>query len=217
MSSAGQADLTTPVFAPCPVSARYLQLPTLMMSLAQDYFMQTASRWLPSVANLKYYGNDAVDEYDQTRDGIEIFLLDDYRGDQHTLLRKIVIRGGTVGIRNPGIGGSQRMGTRSVATDGKLVAKTYFGTVVAFAMSREVGEARHIAAEYEQLFSHFSNRVRKEWNLQRFFVSQLGEPGRLKQFPGFFAVPIVCDYIYEDNIELPSSGFPIRAIVVDIS
>lgn len=200
--------------AVCPYPARYLHLPSLITKFFQDYFAQTDGRFFPASKDWKFVGN-VMDDVRDFQDAIIIRRIEDDLGDAHTNFRRILTRRGPVAIRRDGIGNGLRQGFGQHGNDPQY-AVTYFGTIQSFCMSKHVGEADLLGAEAEQLLSHFCEKLRKQWSMRTFRVSQVGEPGRVKEFPGFFAVPVVLDYIYEDNVTITSGTFPLRNIVLDI-
>jgi hypothetical protein len=213
--------------APEPIPCRYIQLPTLIVNLYKQYFSlpQTdESRWLPSVRHLRYYDEQAPftdptkhgPTEDQFADQIEINRVESYTGDRHTDLPKILVRRGGVLKVNNAISDQLRQGPNG------SIGKQYYGhiytlSVVTFAFSRDAGQSEHIAAECEQLLSHFSPTLRKEFCLQRFRVNQVGDIGRIKEFPQFFATPMVVDIQYEDNVQLVDGNMPIRYLNLKLS
>lgn len=199
-----------------PMPARYLQLPTICMQFIREHFAQLTSRWIPLCEDWRFYGEDGIDNPEQMLTAVDIRRIGDYHGDRHHQNRMVLIRRGAVAVTATGIGGGLRQGVKSPPGQGQIYAKVYAGSVVCFCFSRIEGEAEMLAGEVEQLLNHYSNTIRRDLMLQRFLVSQVGEVGQIRQFPGFFAVPVVVDYIYEDNVERASTGFPIRNIRISV-
>jgi len=201
-----------------PLPCRYLQLPTVVVRVLREYFGQTDSRWLRGAAHFSYRGeNQPMEDAELTGHPLEIFRTDEYRGDAHRSLPKLVVRRNAVGTKIEGLGHGHRMGALAASQRGeKQIAVNYFGSVVVFALSSVPGEGDLLAAEVEQLLQHLADHIRCELLLEKLAVTQLGETGELAEFPGFFAVPVVLDYIYEDNVYLSRGNFPIRKIRLDI-
>jgi hypothetical protein len=203
-----------------PPAARYLQLPTQLSGILQEYFSYPADkRWLPSTDYLMWRGRDqetALLEQDRIVNSIEIGRLEDYVGDKQTGQPKILVRRGGVAKRYPGISGQRRQGMAARDELRNVVASQYGGTLICFCMSSQPGQADHLGGEVEQLFSHFGEEFRCELWLQTFRVSQVGDVGILKEFPKFFVVPVVIDYAYEDGVQVTNRRTPVRAIQVNI-
>jgi len=206
----------------CPIAVRYVQMPTVWSSLFKQYFSLPPGpdhRWMPSVAHLRYVDPQGDQQVPPTPvpteadfpDMVEIGRLDEYLGDNLTDLPKILIRRGAVAKNKLGIGDSRMMAPAvNRRAPGNLFLHSYAFSVVTFAMSRDAGQADHLGAECEQLLSHFSHVIRKEYDLNVLNVSQAGEVGRLREFPNFFAVPIVADLQYTDVVQIVTGGMPLR-------
>jgi len=210
----------TPDHATEPIPCRYLQIPTIVVQVLQRYFGQTTSRWLPGANHLVWPGPDGIATVEQAEEQfLEIGRLEEYRGDRDTSLPKLLVRRNAVGKREIGIAKATRQGgaTTPAGSHGPVSEYNYFGTVVVFAMSRLAGEADFLAAEAEQLLTHYGGEIRNQLGLARFAPTQNDAVGELEEFPEYFAVPVVIDYIYRDNIELLSGRFPIRKIVLEVT
>ena len=203
-----------------PMPARYLQISTVVVQILREYFGQTEARWLPGAAHLRWAGPQIETAQEAETSGLEIYRLGDDRGDINNLLPKLIVRRNAMGCRQSGIGGSRLMGSGNRPTDqepvGRLIRHQFFGAVLIYALSRQEGEADFLAADTHQLLAHYSELIRKSLCLTRLFPSQVGELGTLEEFPGYFAVPIVVDYIYDDTVELISNNFPIRRIKLEL-
>lgn len=208
--------ITEPEVSVQPIPARYLQLPTVITNILQDYFIQTEERWLPSSEYLVYVEGNDISKIEQTLTSLEIYRLENYRGDSHTKLPKILVRRSAVAKQPVGIAGNLRHGMSTSNNLRGVHAHSYVGTVVCFCMSRNIGQADHLGAECEQLLSHFSERIRRELLLKLFRVAQIGDIGKLKEFPEFFVVPVVIDYAYEDNVQVINRTFPVRNIQLEL-
>lgn len=210
--------------AVCPMPVRYVQLPTSFVQLFKQYFTlpaTDAARWLPSVSHLQYHDEQADGTpplpVDKFTSAVEIGRLEEYPGDRHTDLPKILVRRGGVTKSQLGIGDNVHMlpGINSGAA--KLYSHTYTLSVITFAMSRDIGQADHLGAECEQLLSHFTPAIRKTLELLKLNVSQVGEVGKLKEFPNFFVVPIVADIQYTEAVQLKDGGMPLRHVNLKIT
>lgn len=201
-----------------PLPVRYLQLPTIVVKALQEYFVQPdRDSGLPGSAHLRYYGQDAIDQNSQLENALEIYRLEEQRGDRSTTHPKVLVRRGAVGIRRRGVSGGMRQGMPTPTTiAGNVVALEYFGTVVCFCLARTPGQSEFLAAEVEQFINHFAQQMRQQLNLIRLIGGQVGDIGELEGFDNFFATPVVVDYIYEDNPQIVRQGFPTRSIVLDI-
>lgn len=203
-------DISEPIL---PMGARYLQVPTVITNWLKFYFTQTEHRWLPGASHLRYYGEDAIDDSSQLENAIEINRSEEYRADRSTTHRFLLVKRNAIALQKSAISDDIRQPSK---THESVVAARYAGSCTVFAGSSFPGEADFIAAEAEQLFTHYKSSLRKRLYLMRFVVSQIGDPGRISQFPGFFVVPVVLDYIYEDNVIVHSGPYPVRSINLDI-
>ena len=214
--------------ADCPIPCRYLQIPTAIVNLFKQYFglaPTDESRWLPSVRHLQYFDEqqaiaDPVGHPSPTEaqfaNQLEIGRVEEYPGDRHTDLPKVLVRRGGVLKTNNALSDQRRQAPNSGA--GKNIYEhVYTLSVITFAFSRDPGQSEHLAAECEQLLSHFSPTIRRKLCLQKFRVNQLGDVGRIKEFPGFFATPVVVDIQYSDNIQLVDGNMPVRYLNLNLT
>lgn len=218
-----------PTAVGCPIPVRYVQLPTVWASLFKQYFSLPPgvdTRWMPSVSHLKYVDPQGDVQVPPTPlpvetdfpDMVEIGRLDEYFGDRLTDLPKILVRRGAVAKNKLGVADGRMISPAvSKKTGGNLFLHAYAFSVVTFAMSRDAGQADHLGAECEQLLSHFAHALRKEYDLNVLNISQAGEVGRLREFPNFFAVPIVADVQYTDVVQIVTGGMPLRHVNINFN
>jgi hypothetical protein len=207
---------TADKYIPC----KFLQLPTLLVVLLQDYFGvdSKAPRWLPACADLRYRGMTVPTPLADTLldKTLEINRFEAYLGvDTNQQIPKILVRRGGVAIDNPGLGNGSRDGMMAAGAVDGILPYQFSGPITTFCLSKQYGQADMLAGEVLMLYLSFLNKLQCELNLISFKTPQMGDVIRLREFPNFFAVPITTDYVYEDNLSVTSNR-RIRSIELNL-
>lgn len=199
---------------PC-LPGKFLHLPTIFVGIFRDFFAypEQTKRWFDGCKHLRYFeGFDPVSTEDLAV-AIEIDRFEKYNGvATNQSLPKVLVKRNSVAITGQNAITKTRAGMIGPGANGGIVPASYTGSLISFCLSKTYGQAEFIAAEVAALIVAFSPIISKQLNLTVLQCSQISDIVELTEFPGFFAVPVVTDYNYEDNILLTRDRPPIRSI-----
>lgn len=190
--------------------ALFYSIPTRLVLLLREYFQSKYVKFLPVSQRYVYYANGSTTAAQDLTE-IEIFRLGDEQSNK-TAKPKILVRREAAAEHNPGLGSNVSIIDRSKSVVRDHVASSS----IVFCMGQTVDEADIIAAEVWAVLRHFQQPIRQRLGCLKFRASQLGKTGRLRDFPAFFATPVVVDYLYEDVLQLSIGDLPLRDLQIEV-
>ena len=202
-------------YIPC----RYIQLPTLLVALLQDYFSPEGKtqRWLPAVSHLVHRELGAQLTDDQLSSALEIERFETYPGDAYNrTIPKVLVKRGATSIAKQSAMGS-RQGMMGAGGEPNVIPSQYSGPITSFCLSTQLGAAEFLAAEVEQLYTHFALFIAGKLHSIKTAPTVVDAAVRLKEFPEFITVPVVLDYVYEDNVQVLQVDSRFRAFNLSLT
>lgn len=199
-----------------PVAVMGYQFPIILTELVRHHFNGQNEYWIPALNELLYRRPQGPNVKSEVLDSIEIGPIGEYRGDAHTTAPKILVRRDAVARVPNGMDHGKRQVPGMGNQPGTIFEKKWAGSIILFGMSKKKGESELIAFEVGSLLSHFEEKIQDACTLSAFNCNQVGAAGLLREYPNFFATPVVVDYAYVDNVRITEERLPIREITVSI-